>query len=220
MCGEMVRATLDGRKTQTRRVVNPQPGNVGGCYARPDGLYIWTHLEVGIGVGVGLPFKCPFGEPGDVLFVKETFYNDLPEEKNTEHIYYRADGECCEQIPECCCAEIGKPKWKPSIFMPRWASRITLEIVSVRVERLKEISEEDAKAEGIEGRWHPKDANCWTWKDYAVSSWAPEPRFHYGSMVTPVSTFEGLWDSINAKTHPWASNPWVWVLEFNKLNRI
>jgi hypothetical protein len=85
--------------------------------------------------------------------------------------------------------------WKPSIFMPRWASRITLEITNIRVERLQEITEEDAKAEGIENPFFASDRYWPTFKD----------------------RFETLWDSINGKTYPWSSNPWVWVIEFKKV---
>jgi len=96
-----------------------------------------------------LNFKYAPWQVGTVCWVRETFYNDLPEKKELEHIYYRADGECCDVIPECQCADVGKPKWIPSIHMPRWASRITLRIISVRVEQLQKISEGDALAEGI-----------------------------------------------------------------------
>lgn len=85
-------------------------------------------------------------------------------------------------------------KWKPAIFMPRWASRITLEIVSIRVERVKEITEHDALSEGVFGD---------------EVDWADQPM--------PSMCFEALWDSINGKTHPWSSNPWVWVIEFKQI---
>jgi hypothetical protein len=118
--------------------------------------------------------------------VRETFCLD----EGDQQPFYRAT----EGHPEIF------PKWRPSIFMPRWASRITLEITSVRVERLGEITEEDAEKEGIElkgyKKWRPPDTEIpYTRRDH----------------------FEALWDSINGKKHPWASSPWVWVIEFKRV---
>lgn len=132
------------------------------------------------------------------LWVRETFYIDhcdflekLPKEKPEENIdiYYRADGECCDQIPECCCHEYPwKTPWKPSIHMPRWASRILLEVTEIRVERLQEITEDEAKAEGVI-----------TEKAVKVSSY--------------VYWFENLWENIHGPGS-WDANPWVWVVCF------
>lgn len=200
--GPMVNAILEGRKTQTRRVVKPQPlrmhqpDSEGYCLTdySDDATRMFDHEHL----------RCPHGMQPEQLWVRETFYIDhddyadggrLPKglppiaaKQVLDSIYYRADGECCQQIPECQCWDVGKPKWRPSIFMPRWASRITLEITGVRVERLNNISENDAWSEGVtvEG-------------------------FEYASQA-----FRDLWDKINGKKHPWASNPWVWVVEFRR----
>ncbi len=158
--GPMVRAILDDRKTQTRRVLKPQPSH-GVTISKFEDRWCCNGLLTGIPKKLSKPFACPHGEVGDRLWVREAFYIDLcpyesgplPESAEFDDwrdaIYYRADGDCCDQIPECECATEGKPKWRPSIHMPRWASRITLEITGVRVERLNDISEEDAIAEGV-----------------------------------------------------------------------
>jgi uncharacterized protein YqfB (UPF0267 family) len=205
--GEMVRAILDGRKTMTRRVVPNGP------FIETDGVKGSLSDTIHQCQKISTVSRCPYGKVGDRLWVRETCYIDLlgcanrerlaeepPEGNIKEFIYYRADGECCEQIPECQCGDVGKPKWRPSTHMPRWASRITLEITNVSVERLNEISEVDAKAEGIrliEGE----------------PMYADEPIERYSA----VAQFKHLWDKINGKKHPWASNPWVWVVEFKKI---
>jgi hypothetical protein len=187
--GAMVRAILDGRKTQTRRVMKPQAD----CNS--------THLgHVGYGPCVVLGMRagmfsipCPYGQPGDRLWVRETFVWRA----GGAALLFRADFDYVEAAGIA--GMYGG--WKPSIFMPGWASRITLEIVSVRVERLQEITEEDAKAEGVEVKPSAGIASI-------VAGGNPTPaQFEYYA----------LWESINAKTHPWASNPWVWVIEFKKV---
>ncbi len=169
----MVKAILEGRKTQTRRVIKPQP------------IHNIKHREY-IAVIDGSKKQCPYGQPGDRLWVRETW--QLSEEAG---MYYPETG----RLPDTLCeyaadySEVerkdGGP-WKPSIFMPRWASRITLEVVKVRVERLQDMSYEDAVAEGIDHIY-------------------PQGRLQ----------FRMLWDSINAKRgYGWDVNPWVWVVEF------
>lgn len=160
--GPMVRAILDGRKTQTRRVVKL---NASGRAQRKGRNWHLADPECVL--------ACPYGVPGDRLWVRETWQD------GNGGIYYATDGNTAAP-------------WKPSIYMPRWASRITLEVVSVRVERLNEIGEEDAIAEGSQCAGVP-------------------------ASLTNRGAFAKLWDSINAKTHPWASNPWVWVVEFKRL---
>ncbi len=194
---EMVQAILQGRKTQTRRVVKPQPKNVEGCYKRPNNnLFQWTHLPVGVGVGVGNPFICPFGQPSDVLWVRETFcYNEddgLSSEFSYKADYPKANG------------------WTPSIHMPKAAARIFLEITDVRVEHLHDISEEDAISEGVERMHHG-------FKKYT-------PHFTHKAGVIGVcysnakSSFESLWKSINGE-QSWDENPWVWVVEFKTIDK-
>lgn len=215
--GEMVRAILDGKKSQTRRVIKPQPA---GSFDGPQ-LYAPTKIDrhgeeypgpevFGIYCKDGeWGTRCHYGQPGDHLWVRERAYCDDQNaidrrwkprnrfETNDwlDAMYYRADGDCCTQIAECACAEVGKPKWRPSIHMPRWASRITLAVKAVRVERVQEISPEDCIEEGIEREEHL--ANC-------------------SSRLRP--RFQKLWDSINAKRgYSWESNPWVWVVEFKRV---
>jgi hypothetical protein len=181
----MVRALLDGRKTQTRRIAKP-----GTVVPIPPGL---------IGEVV-LP--CPYGQPGDRLWVREThafiWPEDYPPERLQDHeIQYRADtdGKCfAGEWPEEERDNEERPKWKPSIFMPRWASRILLEITDVRVERLQDISEEDARAEGVE------ISDEWTGCADDLSG-------------SHVKSYQFLWESING-TGSWDANPFVWVISF------
>lgn len=175
--GPMVRAILEGRKTQTRRVKKPQP------------------IDLGVIHIVG-QIKCPYGQPGDRLWVRETFCPDWCDE-----VIYRADDPTGRAARDAGYSH--EPKWKPSIFMPRWASRIDLEVVGIRAERLQEISEDDALAEGCE----PGGGAC---------SGPMDPVEYDG--YTASDEFAALWDSINAKRgHSWESNPWVWVVEFKRV---
>ncbi|HSZ58658.1 MAG TPA: hypothetical protein VK797_23520 [Tepidisphaeraceae bacterium] len=182
----MVRAILDGKKTQTRRLVKPQPPPKDATVAATGSTYGWMSCKDSGDSGLFRPvgpvwkvrelmgsdsdprLRCPYGKIGDRLWVRETFYLDhldaidaIPKQKPDDAddwIYYRADGTCCDQIPECSCAEVGKPKWRSPIHMPRWASRITLRITKIRVQRVTDISEQDARAEGVnpvheDGAW-------------------------------------------------------------------
>ncbi len=147
--GPMVRAILDGRKTQTRRVIRPQPRWVGD-----PGIPFRTEDADPKGI-----IQCPYGKPGDQLWVRETW---APNEGDVlaGKAFYRADNNTIVE------------RWRPSIHMPRWASRITLEITKVRVERLQDISEEDAKAEGSAYRTEFRDI----WRSiYGDGSWAHNP---------------------------------------------
>ena len=186
----MVRALLDGSKTQTRRLVKPQPDIV---FAGPiPGAGIcgkYTHDDEKHGrLGVHIP--CPYGQPGDRLWVRENFAhiyrdNSLPERRSFEDVAYMANGHSID---------IGAyGSWKPSIHMPRWASRITLEISSVRVERLQDITRGDAMAEGC-----------------------PFPNMAQGN--DPRQWYEQLWGEINGPDS-WATNPWVWAIEFKRINQ-
>ncbi|MFM9434540.1 hypothetical protein ACFDR9_001599 [Janthinobacterium sp. CG_23.3] len=211
--GAMVRAILDDSKTQTRRIVKPHRSDDAFCLVDyGDGWWPYRS-EDGESPNVDnmeYPLNCPYGQPGDRLWVRETFgevydWCDHPEMPGagTEswHIEwkYRADGE-----PDCVDMDGAFTGWKPSIHMPRATSRILLEIVSVRVERLNDISEADAIAEGIEqlpghpGRW---------WLGFDVSS------LNYPSAR---NAYTDLWESIN-DAGSWAANPWVWVGEFRRL---
>lgn len=194
----MVQAILDGRKTMTRRVLKVQPPNDNYKILtimsttgdkRIEGKHHWAVLNgLNITDDQRIYFKCPYGQVGDRLWVREAWAEGM---NVPVPAIYKADKEWTDI----------KIKWKPSIFMPRWASRITLEITNIRVERLQEITEEDCKKEGIE-------LKCWKmWRP-------PDTEIPY----TRRDHFEALWDFINGKKYPWSSNPWVWVVEFKKLN--
>ena len=153
-------------------------------------------------------FSCPYGVPGDRLWVRETFreFDQVWAADAMESaVEYAADnqvrGKNFTRIIET--QQRGSGKWKPSIFMPRWASRITLEITEVRVQRVQEISEEDALEEGAMEWWN--------------SLSRAEQESIYSGGRGPCGAFHDLWDSINAKKHPWSANPWVWALTFKNL---
>lgn len=208
---EMVRALLDGRKTQTRRIMKNQPA---GDY--PDTPALVRNVGPGFqwygSYGESSIFNCPFGAVGDRIWVRETFQGPLVSEELFEE--YLAHSEKFETPQYCEYAADGgaKPEycdlndnlrhgWRPSIHMPRWASRILLEITSVRVERLNDISQEDAQAEGMElTGWRP------TYSD-------PDSG---GEVWTPYDNFAELWQSIYS-VGSWLSNPWVWVIEFRRI---
>jgi hypothetical protein len=187
---DMVRAILDGRKTMTRRVVKPQPywNDIFKCWSWYPNKQTW--LKIG---AEQVNLYCPYGQAGDRLWVRETFTPHLCCGMDSEEIHYRADGESCPVDGRTI------KRWYPSIHMPRWASRITLEVIGVKVERVQDISEEDAKAEGI----------CCS--DCVPGVPAPD---YCGCR----SLFANLWDSINAKRgYGWAVNPWVWSISFRRV---
>lgn len=172
--GPMVRAILEGRKTQTRRIVK-------------DG-----HALAFLGADHKPVLMCPFGQPGDRLWVRETSLlcrdsNGVCPAGNGKALAYAADGYELED----------GERWTPSIHMPRWASRISLEITGIRVERLQDISEKDARAEGVAAS---RVGPCQDGLFY---------RLHRDSFIE-------LWESINGPGS-WDANPWVWVIEFRRL---
>ena len=181
--GRMVRAILDGSKTQTRRVMNPQP------YADESGHWIYGNVPESWSTAPDwLIAKSPYGGVGHWLWVRETFgcncHNSARPMPDCE-IVYRATGDSVDDPP--------LSGWCPSIYMPRWASRITLSITRVRVQRLKNIAEIDCEHElGVE--------------PYSLHNEA-------------VPEFRLLWDSINAKRgYGWDANPWVWAIDFKRLD--
>ncbi len=185
----MVRAILDGKKTQTRRIIKPQPE-----YFSLPGVPRKT-----ISPGVHPYIPCPYGQPGDRLWARENFSGPYYQSKckpsrwsDSDQIWYWADGD-----PET--GDWTRPK--PSIHMPRWASRILLEIAAVRVERLADISKDDAMAEGIvlqpDGGFGLADSTHYNFSD-------------------PTDSYCCLWESING-AGSWLSNPWVWVVEFKRV---
>ena len=188
---EMIRAILGGRKTQTRRPIKPQP------------VYKFKHLEEGLGYKAsegnlyagfyeegtsGMYVKCPYGKVGDRLWVRETF---CEVSLGAELRYKATDKKPAIQ------------NWKPSIHMPRWASRITLEITDVRVERLKEIKPDDCLKEGII-------------VDRKLDKMFSKKEINESTILC----FWGLWHLIYGKTeYNWDINPWVWVIEFKRLDK-
>ena len=207
--GPMVRAILDGRKTQTRRILKcPSLCHVckEGTESDPD---CWDSgfLDADTGEPLSIAqIPCPYGQPGDRLWVREThkFNGTIAGPRCT----YRADAseKWFENAPDDSPAWIADDNnWCPSIFMPRWASRITLEIIRVRVERLQEITGDDAVAEGI--RWN--DCPTTEAPESIVKGWGVRKVDYAGG-------YRNLWEIING-TDAWAQNPWVWVIEFKKL---
>lgn len=216
---DMVKAILDGRKTQTRRPVKNQPSNgwafedieTGGAFGRITS----THPKKGkfgafVRRGVGTDFPevdievSPYGMPGDHLWVRETWQGPLVDEKDEgefmedqssfqkpKYCAYRASDDSCEFYD----MELGELvyRWKPSIHMPRWACRLVLEITDVRLERVQDITEEDAKAEGTITEKMALEAGL-TWR--------------FGDR----KQFQDMWDKVYPNS--WKNNEWVWVIEF------
>lgn len=180
-----VRGVLSGRQTQLRRVVTPQPvksdGWVGGHYWERRRATMWKPSECWS--IRDLPQFCPYGKPGDRLWVREAWrLREIGEDWSRDcgtGVAYRAtdpDGRA--------------EKWRSSLHMPRWASRITLEVTGVRVERLQDISHDDACAEGIEST--------------------------RGGALACIERYRRLWESINGPGS-WDANPWVWAVSFKRL---
>lgn len=226
----MVRAILDGRKTQTRRLVKPQPDEY------PPGNWFWTHRDVVELKVEDLPAFCPYGVPCDRLWVKEAWAQRLDRDHlNGTQLYaagvreawYWADGpgKCARTG---CAGAAGR--YRAARFMPRWASRITLEVTGVRVERLQEITDDDAKAEGAfftdYGRNCGHKGGGWTDVGDCPAPAGHHPQRNGWSMVpttgpdqclgSPRWALANLWDKLNERRAPWRSDPWVWVIEFQK----
>lgn len=189
----MVRAILDGSKTQTRRVVKPQPSpSSDTAFVGADGIWRFSHPTLRGPVSHEADdVRCPYGQPGDRLWVRETFSAMGDKTQHAHPIFYRADR------PD----DTGS--WTPSIHMPRWASRILLEITGVRVDKLADLSKDDAMAEGIviqpDGGFGLADSTHYNFSDSTDS-------------------FCSLWESING-AGSWFANPWVWVIEFKRVTQ-
>lgn len=196
----MVRALLDGSKTQTRRVMKLQPDSSPTLFFGQDAVLRAGESFKGGALAIWggesefeyCDCHCPYGRTADRLWVRETWgtspsYDYLPPNKLTRNSFPTdAEGYAASAT-----SDTWVIKWRPSIHMPRWASRLTLEIVEVRVERLQDISEEDAKAEGC----RPDNMDT-----------------HGGAR----DVFIELWESINGPGS-WDANPWVWVIEFERI---
>jgi len=215
--GPMVRAIMEGRKTQTRRVISPQP-----YYHARDGLlsdgWGWKHSKGSMEawaedrIGSQMIKYAPFGTVGDRLWVRETWQH-IPAARPSgyftnpkligKNYWYRASD---------CLPTWGGSKWRPAIFMPKDACRITLEIVSVKVERLQDITQEGAKAEGFPIPGGVPGRIIVTELDGTVKK----------SKVTihdfdPLTGFRRIWEALNGKKSPWERNDWVWVYEFKPI---
>ena len=222
---EMVQAILEGRKTQTRRILKPQPDfniawkNLGFSENK---FGIKTELEIpdidvtGNFLGVSSPIEidgfkatglCIPNIPikihkGDILWVRETWQTAWNFYKKSCDTIYKADGGYWID-------DDGIMKWKPSIHMPKEAARIFLEVTNVRVERLKEISEDDAISEGVE-IIHYAEAILPVFRKYNLK----EKK----GTLNPILSFRTLWEKINGKDS-WIANPWVWVYEFKLVEK-
>ncbi|HBX8047498.1 TPA: hypothetical protein MIH14_23105 [Klebsiella pneumoniae] len=212
--GEMVRAILDGRKTQTRRIMKPQPEPCphGGHWWPSNVFKTMLHVEEEMQNGKGgwgglVGDACPFGDVGDRIWVRETFCPvDDTQYGGEKWVDYRATPKFEASHPagwDSAHNDAEALKWRPSIHMPRWASRILLEITDVRVERLNAISEEDARAEGI------IDGGC-------LNCGEPEPCGCANPEPDATDAFAYLWQSIYGQ-ESWNANPWVWVIEFERV---
>ncbi len=210
--GSMVRAILESRKTQTRRAMQWQPPAEGYQISRlvestarddrkNEGKLHWIKID-----GMQIIdqdqhyFECPYGQPGDRLWVRETWA-----QASDISFIYLADS----QFDACKPGDISW-RWRPSIHMPRKVSRILLEVISVKVERLQDISEDDAKEEGVEpyGSFYP---------DY--QSGIDEDGEPNEFWTNAKKSFKSLWDSINTKRDcRWDSNPWVWVVKLKRVD--
>jgi hypothetical protein len=207
----MIRAILQGRKTMTRRVMNPQLDQWDFDSTKGILFYEFSqnmshHSIHACSAGVFSSERgafeylakrhCPYGVPGDRLWVRET-WQPVTRDIAGFWVRYAADESEAVWAAPYEYSPLYDGKWKPSIFMPRWASRITLEITDIRVERVQDITPEDCVAEGIEG-----------------IAWQM-------GLDSTKQAFKELWDSINGKRgYGWKVNPWVWVVEFTKLKGV
>ena len=204
--GAMVRPILSGTKTQTRRVVKSKHAEDADVWKYDDDRGLWESGLFGEGgpIAHGEYVRCPYGAPGDRLWVKESWYAEvafdalkpsaLPHSERGPHVpcWYAADADGVPYVHD----GLRAGKLRPSMFMPRWASRIDLEVTEVRVERLHEITEDDARAEGVEP--------------------APFCKAGRPSGMEHVESFERLWADING-AKSWDANPWVWVVTFKRV---
>jgi hypothetical protein len=194
--GEMIRSILRCDKSVTRRVIKPQPELV-NYHTLIDPWWIWDSPKITLdSIHHSWPHcllkHSPY-EVGSTLWVRETWRELIDYDLGHNFVVYRADGEILPPHH----ADLSDANWRPSIFMPREFSRITLEVVSVRVEQLQSISEQDAKAEGVE--------------PIVIETMPPIEQYK--------RPFVELWNEINGKKYPWDSNPWVFAITFRRLEQ-
>ena len=188
----MVQAILEDRKTQTRRIIKPQPKNTD---------FDFRHDPYSFSIKKDLLIKCPYGQPGDLLWVREScsYFKQLGGSLQREKIKYKADDRWDGNK---------LIKWKPSIHMPKAAARIWLQVKDVRVERVRDLSNDDAIAEGVESFFSGMFQET-RYKDYEDLS---------NNWRSPYSSFQSLWILING-LKSWDDNQWVWVVEFERVEK-
>lgn len=215
---EMVQAIIEGRKTVTRRLVKPKSKNAYGFFVthrKSDGAFMGVY-DYDENEQMFESSQTPPAVPGDILYVRETWNHYRCENCQTkerrEGYFYKASPEDKKELPDYIQYHWGE-KWKPSIHMPKEAARIFLKVTDVRVERLQDITEEDAYREGT----NPWDEAC-----YEDNGWQPtlaDPDS--GGECDIIAGFHKLWNSTIKKddidTYGWNANPWVWVIEFEKV---
>jgi hypothetical protein len=204
----MVQGILAGRKSMTRRIIKPQPDDDGLWNddllprSLDSKLKNWNGETI---EGESREWKCPYGKPGDVLWVREKWENETSGGKQIN--FYAGNNEVEHNV-----AYRTLTKWKPSIHMPRAASRIMLKVISIRVERLQDISKQDAINEGIDIVYDQADPLT------PLTYFYPCNDLRDGTYICddPILSFYSLWTKING-SGSWESNPWVWVIEFERL---
>lgn len=211
--GPMVNAIIAGIKTQTRRIVKNKYALRGAPHSfKPYDCEVYDgtpYPKTKYGFETEDEFVlCPFPKPGGRLWVRETWLTNEKYDHTKPSEIPR--GASIEYPATDTPYHLGKKR--QSIFMHRWASRVTLEITDIHVERLQDMTDKDALAEGIQqftkdGVVFKYGLNGWNWSGLNGSPYMCR---------TPIIAFEDLWDSINGKKHPWESNPWVWAIEFKK----
>ncbi len=222
--GTMIRAILEGRKTQTRRIVKPQPQTHELIFWREDDEYPSWVIGEALGVGenyiasCGRFIDCPFGKPGDRLWLRENFQletllNDISAgtlKDSKDAVRYCADGFVRGEAID----NFGRVR--SGRFMPRWASRITLEVTQVRVERLQGISEEDAEAEGVYRSERHMDRTPWIAPDVLMTNVCGDRETDVPCHRTARDAFKCLWESIHG-AGSWKDNPLVWCVSFKRI---
>ncbi len=216
--GPMVRALLDGRKTVTRRLLK-HDGAKGIATPDPQWEQTGDH-DTWIGcddAGTTIFARHRYGQPGDRLWVKETWaLEDL--EGDGQRVVWQADRAAAWRANLASrfylASDYAPPRWRPSIHMTRWASRLTLQVVSVRAERLHDITEEDARAEGVNPVEDPFQGGAEYWECY-------EPKCvrdgGCAGVLSARKSFQTLWASING-AESWEANPWVWRIQFSRVS--
>jgi hypothetical protein len=203
---EMVQAILDGTKTQTRRVIKKQPDLEKHTHIKRaitlDGKDTEVFLYCSGNSIKAESVKCPYGQVGDVLWVRETWCLTTPFGPEEYYFGYKTSSQAEIKASEK--YDYYSPdEWKPSIHMPKEACRIFLQITNIRVERLKDISAEDAFREGINYSYDEEEG--YKYWHYIKKKFGP----------SPIHSFQTLWESINGE-ESWEANPWVWVIEFER----